>query len=152
MQKAETPQALKAGHENLYSDLEAIMSYNGKVGEKAKQLKEILKPHFEKEEKYALPPLGLLIILAEGHWELDANEAISMADKLEKQLSEMKNEHAGIINTLQKLKVAAEGEDNAKAKRFVKDLALHIDIEDQVLYPATILVGNYLKKFNSSTN
>jgi len=30
--------------------------------------------------------------------------------------------------------------------RFVKDLTQHVDIEDQVLYPATILVGNYLKQ------
>jgi hypothetical protein len=40
------------------------MKEGGKVGEAAKAVANVLHPHFEKEEEYALPPLGLLSCLA----------------------------------------------------------------------------------------
>lgn len=143
--KPETPKALMSGHETLCSDLEEIISYGGNIGSKAQLLADMLYPHFKKEEEYALPPLGLLLTLAEGRWEFDKKEAIKMADTLHTELSQMQKEHAAITTVLQSLKHAAEEEDNLKTKRFIKDLILHVKIEDEVLYPATLLVGNYLK-------
>lgn len=141
----ETPKALQAGHESLCEDLDYIISSGGTIGHKAQLLANLLRPHFKKEEEYALPPLSLLLTLAEGRWEFDKKEAIKMADKLQFELSQMQKEHAAITTVLQDLKESAEKEDNIKAKRFVKDLNLHVKVEDEVLYPATLLVGNYLK-------
>lgn len=144
--KPSIPKALKYGHENLLLEIKDLISLEGNVGEKAEKLYMVMSPHFEKEEKYALPPLGLLLTLSEGSWEIDAEEAIRMSDMLKEKLSEFKKEHENIDRALQNLKIAAEEEDNYNAKQFVKDLLQHVEIEDQVLYPATILVGNYLKK------
>ena len=143
--KPKIPQSILSGHENLCSELKDIIAAGGNIGEKAQMLDNVTSPHFEKEEKYAFPPLGFLLALSEGNWEIDATEAIKMAETLQEKLSELKIEHQNISRSLHELKIVAEAEDNPSAKLFVKDLQLHIEIEDQVLYPATILVGNYLK-------
>lgn len=143
----ETPEVLIRGHECLYEDLEFIISFGGEIEEKAEQLAKILHSHFKKEEEYALPPLGLLLELADGRWDLDASTVIKMADKLQSQMSEMKKEHENIRVVLNKLENIDT--NNTKIQRFIKDLSIHIDIEDQVLYPATLLVGNYLQKLKS---
>lgn len=150
MMKLKIPKALKTGHEILFRELETLIDLGGHIGEKAKVLNDVMAPHFKKEEMYALPPLGLLLTLSEGNWELDTNEAIKMSEMLESKLSELNKEHGNILKVLNDLKHVAKEENNNKAKQFVKDLMLHIDIEDQVLYPATILVGNYLKKMKAN--
>lgn len=144
--KPETPKLIKSGHENLCSELEALIASDGNIGERAEILKNVMYPHFEKEEEYALPPLGLLLALSEGHWQIDSDEAIKMADILQSKLSELKNDHENILVELQNLKNVADSENNLNAKQFAKDLKLHAALEDQILYPTTILIGSYLKK------
>lgn len=147
--KPKIPKSIQHGHENLFNEIKKLIEAGGKVGEKAKILNNSMAPHFEKEERYALPPLGLLLILSEGGWEIDTAEAIKMTDTLQSKLAEMTNEHKQLSKLLQDLKVAADEENNTLAKKFVKDLVLHVDLEDQVLYPATLLVGNYLKNIKT---
>lgn len=143
--KPKVPKAIEHGHEQLFNELKEVIAIGGKIGEKANTLNEHMHPHFKKEEEYALPPLGLLLALSEGRWQLDRNEAIKMADTLEAKLAEMTAEHRAIEKYLHNLKKTAEESNNAQALLFIKNLTLHIELEDQVLYPATILVGNYLK-------
>ena len=145
LMKPEIPKSIKNGHKNLSSELKAIMDIRGEIGEKAKILDDIMALHFNKEEEYALPPLGFLLALSEDHWEIDSMAAIKMADRLKSKLSELKKDHENILIALHNLKIVGEQENNTDVKQFVKDLKLHASIEDQVLYPATILIGNYLK-------
>lgn len=140
-----TPKALLRGHENLFNNIDNLVSLGGELGENAKLLSEISRPHFKKEEEYALPPLSLLLTLSEGNWTLESDVAIEMADKLKAKLLEMKKEHGIICKMLENLEIIAEKENNQKVKQFIYDLKLHIDVEEQVLYPATILTGDYLK-------
>lgn len=143
------PKSIKNGHENLYAEIKSIVSIGGDIGEKAKVLDELMHAHSKKEEEYALPPLGLLLALSEGNWKIDSNAAIKMADRLKSKLTELKKDHENILLALQKLKEAGDKENNTNIKRLVKDLKLHAAIEDQVLYPTTLLIGNYLKALKS---
>jgi hypothetical protein len=54
----EIPESLELEHEELHRQLVDSMKEGGKVGEAAKAIANVLHPHFEKEEEYALPPLG----------------------------------------------------------------------------------------------
>jgi hypothetical protein len=54
------PESLELEHEELHRQLVKTIEEGGKVGEAAKAVADVLHPHFEKEEEYALPPLGLL--------------------------------------------------------------------------------------------
>jgi hypothetical protein len=58
---------MKKEHEELHSELEKATREKGAVGEAAKAVAKVLHPHFVKEEEYAMPPLGLLALLAEGN-------------------------------------------------------------------------------------
>lgn len=146
--KPKIPKAIQHGHEYLCSELKKIIAERGELGKKAKILEDCMGKHFMKEEKYALPPLGLLLTLAEGGWEVDPAEAIKMSDTLQEKLEEMTKEHEMILELLLDVEIVAEKENNNLAKHFIKNLRLHAELEDQVLYPATILIGNYLKKIN----
>ena len=143
--RPKTPKALLSGHEKLFNDMESIASIGGALGEKAKLLSDISRPHFKREEEFALPPLSLLLALSEGNWKIESKTAIKMVDELEAKLTQMKGEHDAIGKVLDNIKNLAENENNQKVKQFVDDLNLHIELEEQVLYPATILIGDYLR-------
>lgn len=144
--KLKVPKAIIHGHANIILELNEVFAIGGEIAQKAKQLKDSMVPHFKKEEEYALPPLGLLLAFTQEKWEINAEEAIKMADNLELRLAEMKHDHSHIADILNELKLLGEKEHNLVVKMFVKTLTLHIEMEDEVLYPATILIGNYLKK------
>lgn len=98
------PDAICHGHEVLVAELNDVIIIGGKVGEKAKLLADTMESHFKKEEEYALPPLGLLVALSEGSWEINSQEAIKMADNLQKSMEEVKQEHKAIAKVMNELK------------------------------------------------
>lgn len=148
--KLQVPKSVVHGHANLILEMNEIISMGGRVGNKASQLRDTMVPHFKKEEEYALPPLGLLLAFSEQNWEINSEEAIKMAENLELRLSEMKDDHQDIIVVVNELTAIGEEEGNFIVKMFVKNIILHMELEDEVLYPATILIGNYLKKIAKS--
>jgi hypothetical protein len=139
------PESLKAEHEELHSELVKATAAGGRVGEAAKEVARLLHPHFVKEEEYAMPALGLLPLLAEGRITPDMAKALTMTDKLKADLPEMLNEHKAIVGALERLIVAAKAENKLEHAHFAEKLKLHAQTEEDVLYPASILIGEYLK-------
>jgi len=139
------PKPLKEEHAELHAELVAATKAGGRMGEAAKSVAQVLHPHFVKEEEYAMPPLGLLQMLAEGKLPHDIPAAIAMTDRLKKDLSHMLHEHKAVIAALHKLMEAAENERKPEYVYFAEKLKLHAQTEEEVLYPAAILVGEYLK-------
>lgn len=139
------PQSLKAEHAELHEELARAIKAGGKVEEAAKAVAELLHPHFEKEEEYALPPLGLLSSLAEGRSTPEMRSALVMTDRLRADLPKMLQEHKAIVAALEKLMVAARHENKPEYALFAEKLVMHARNEEEVLYPAAILVGEYLK-------
>lgn len=151
MEKPSIPQSLEIEHKELHEQLAKAINVGGKTGEASKDIAELLHPHFEKEEEYAMPPLGLLNSLSkEGELEITKSSDILqniliMTDKLKEDLPNMLGEHKQIVNALQRLIEAAEGENKPEYVHFAEKLRLHTQIEEEVLYPAAILIGEYLK-------
>jgi len=143
--KFEIPGSLKEEHKELHEALDKYTKLPGKTGAAAKEVAKLLHPHFIKEEAYALPPLGLLSDLAKGQISNNMKEAIAMSDKLKNELQEMLTEHGQIVTALQKLYQAAKDENHPEVIRFTESLKLHAKTEEEVMYPAAILVGEYLK-------
>ena len=106
---------------------------------------ERLGPHFEKEEQYALPELGLLPQLAEGKASADMKDVVDLSDKLKAELPQMLAEHKTIVSALDDLANPAKAENKTDAIEFTEKLKMHAQNEEEVLYPAAILVGEYLK-------
>lgn len=139
------PSSVEAEHGELRTELAQLTHSGGKTADAAQKLQEELRPHFEKEEKYALPPLGLLAPLSQGEATSDMRAAIALSDELKAQLPEMVIEHQAIEAAAQNLESAGHEENKPEAIAFAKQLLLHAQTEEQVLYPSAILVGEYLK-------
>ena len=139
------PQSLKSEHEELHAELAKTINAGGKIGDAARAVVKILHPHFVKEEEYALPPLGLLSLLAEGKVTSKMRNVLTMTDRLKADLQHMLEEHKAIVAALRNLVDVAKKEKKIEYAHFAEKLILHAKTEEEVLYPAAILIGEYLK-------
>ena len=117
----------------------------GKVGEAARNVATLLHPHFVKEEEYALPPLGLLAAVAQGAVTPEMRAVLAMTERLKQDLPQMLAEHRHVVGALDQLAAAGRAESRADAERFAEKLRLHAETEEQVLYPAAMLVGEQVR-------
>jgi hypothetical protein len=141
----EIPGSLKAEHEELHEELVRATKAGGKTGEAAQAVAKVLHPHFVKEEQLALPPLGLLGALAAGRMPPNAEEVVKLTAALKKDLPAMLKEHENIVVALDALANAARQENKLAAQQFAEKLKQHAKTEEEVLYPAAILVGDYIE-------
>ena len=139
------PAPLKLEHEELHADLVKATQAGGRVGDAANAVASVLHDHFVKEEQFALPPLGLLSRLARDQVDADIKNVLPMTDRLKTELSEMLDEHKAVVAALKTLITAAEADNKPEHARFAEKLMLHAQTEEEVLYPAAILIGNYIK-------
>jgi ADP-heptose:LPS heptosyltransferase len=77
--------------------------------------------------------------------EQQVREAVKMSDKLRKNYDRMLDEHGQIAAALQQLATSAKAEKKPRQAEFAEALMLHAQNEEQILYPAALLVGDYLK-------
>lgn len=141
----EPPVSIRTEHEEIHSRLVALTGMTGAVGAAAKELAAALHPHFVREEEIALPPLALLAPLAAGKVPGGMDQALVMADTLKKEMPRMLAEHKTIRAATDRLRKAAEQEKHADGLAFAKALAQHAQMEEDVLYPAAILVGDLIR-------
>ena len=139
------PRPLKAEHDELHAELVRATKAGGQTGDAAKTVAKLLHPHFVKEEEYALPPLALLVPLSEGRFEPGMAEVLKMTDRLKPEMPAMLAEHKEIVGALGKLVEAAQAESKPDIVHFAEKLMLHAQTEEQVLYPAAILVGELVR-------
>lgn len=143
--KMKIPEPLRLEHEELHGQLVELTKTGGRVGEAAKLVAQTLHPHFVAEEEFAIPPLGILPQLAEGKVNATMKEILKMTDRLKAELPAMMEEHKAIVRALDNLIEAAHEENQPGAAEFAEKLKLHAKTEEEVTYPAAILIGEYLK-------
>jgi hypothetical protein len=139
------PQSLQTEHKAIHDALAQATQIPGPVGAAARELAAVLGPHFTRENEIALPPLGLLAALAAGEKPAGMEEALAMSDALRKELPRMLEEHTQIRDAAEKLRDAAQKETASPYEHFAEELALHARSEEEVLYPAAILVGEVIR-------
>ena len=145
------PESMRLEHLGIHTALERAMKEPGKVGEAATGLGRVLHPHFVREEQIALPPLGLLASLAAGAVPSDPREVLTMTDALRRELPGMLDEHTRIRAEVAKLRVAAREARRSQYVQLADDLALHARTEEEVFYPAAILVGDIIRARRQAT-
>ena len=139
------PQPMKAEHEELHAELVKATQAGGRTGQAAQAVARAMHEHFEKEEEYALPPLGILPDLAKGKIVQSMSAILKMTDKLETDLPTMLSEHKEIVAALKTLIDAAKAEDRPEYAHFAEKLMAHARMEEEVSYPTALLIGRYLK-------
>jgi iron-sulfur cluster repair protein YtfE (RIC family) len=140
------PLPLQREHEALHVRLRQATQAGGEVGEAATTLARLMHPHFVKEDQIALPPLGLLVALARGDLTAEMADVLKLTDQLEAELPQMLEEHRGIVTALDALRECAERAGRADIVAFAHELAEHARIEEEVMYPAAVLVGQVVRQ------
>jgi hypothetical protein len=143
--KFEIPRPMKVEHDELHADLVKATKAGGRTAEAASSVAKLLHGHFVKEEEYALPPLGLLVALSQGKFDKGMADVLKMTDRLEAEMPTMLSEHKEIVAALTKLIEAATAESKPDVVNFAEKLMLHAQGEEQVSYPAALLIGRYVK-------
>ncbi len=139
------PRPLKLEHEELHDELTQATKAPGAVGEAARRVAELLHPHFVKEEEFALPLLGLLSALVSGEVTADMRAAVAMSERLRAELPDMLAEHRRVQAALESLAEAARRALRPDLADFARKLALHAEAEEEVMYPAALLVGEVVR-------
>jgi hypothetical protein len=139
------PPSLKHEHGEMRASLEIAGKAIGKSGEAAREVARLLLPHFKKEEEYALPPLDALAVMAGGGLPEEPKAIIDKTDRLKHELAEMLREHQAIAKALEDLYEMATGDARPELARFARKLLLHAQMEEQIYYPAALVIGDYLR-------
>lgn len=142
----EIPLPLRQEHDELHEHLRNATQADGEVGAAARALAKLMHPHFLKEDEFALPPLGLLPLLAQGEVATDMTGVLMLTDRLEAELPTMLAEHKTIVAALDRLADAARRAGRNDIVEFAQKLALHAQTEEQVMYPAAQLVGRFVRE------
>lgn len=138
------PEPLRVEHEELYAEVQRMAAAaDGRLGEIMQDLLDRFDTHFRDEELFALPPLGSLDQVAMGK-AVDAPPIIEMAQRLKAELPKMFAEHQGIVRQVERLCDVAAREDKPEYVEFGRRLQLHARMEEEILYPAAIILGEYL--------
>jgi len=139
------PATYKIEHDELHEMLKKATQLSGKTGEAAKTVAQLLHPHFVKEEEFALPPLCLLPMIASGSITSEMKEVTQITEKLKEELPKMLAEHKEIMSALKVLIKCAKSDNHADVVQFAHKLMLHAQTEEEVTYPTSILIGEYIK-------
>lgn len=140
-----TPQSIRDEHEHLHRQLAAAIEAGGETGAAAQRVKDVMRPHFQREEQIAMPPLGLLESLSQGEVSPEMKPALRMTMELREEMPSMLAEHDRIKQALKDLEKAARSEGKLGHAEFAEKLILHARHEEDVLYPAALLVGRHLE-------
>lgn len=140
-----TPKSLREEHEELRQFVNRLSREDSEVGDAARRLARLLETHMQKEENFAAPPLGLLPRLARGDIGPAMADMLAHTDWMKRNLEVMHAEHQMIAGALEELLKAAGGDAPPELVTFAETLLNHARLEEEILYPAAIIVGEYLK-------
>jgi hypothetical protein len=143
--KGELPQVLTMEHEAIQEELARATRIGGKTGQAAWDVTRVLFPHVYREESFAIPPLLLLPRLARGEFDPDMENMLQKTEIMKSEFPRMLEEHKIIVTALQRLLQVATSEGQTGYARLAQKLILHAQTEEEILYPASILVGEFLK-------
>lgn len=139
------PESMRMEHREIHEALERATKAPGRVGVAARNLAAVLHPHFVREEQIALPPLGLLVALSRGQSTRDMRDVLPMTDSLKAELPRMLEEHVKIRAATMRLRDAARAAGNREVARLAEELAMHARSEEEITYPAAVLVGELVR-------
>jgi hypothetical protein len=143
----DVPRSVRAEHEMLHLTLMEATKAPGRVGAAARTLAAVLEPHYEREEQMAMQVLGLLQPLAAGSAIPDAvaAEGRRMSDTLRREMASMLDDHKKVGVAVEALRQAAIAERAGKFQLLAESLAVDSRAEEEILYPAAVLVGDLLR-------
>jgi hypothetical protein len=145
MRETEPPEGTKIEHGRLREEFERATKVGGETADAARAVLKVLSPHMILEEELARPPLKLLPRLARGEFTPDMERILTKTETLKAEMPRMLHEHVLIVAALRQMLQAALKERHEGFASLAQKVILHAQQEEEVFYPASILVGEYVK-------
>lgn len=136
-----TPKLLDDEHEELMGTLRKIGDRKNSTGKAVKELLRILEPHFEKEERVAMPLLGALPLLTSESRIENLKEIAGFREPLLQEYQSMFREHKSLTPLIERALSEARKERINDAVEVLEMLVHHVRIEEDILYPAALVAG-----------
>lgn len=141
-----TTPALKAKHDELMDEVAAASKQDGPVGSAAREVEWLLRPHLRKEEELALPALEALRAVVRRARPKELQAMAKVTERLQHEMADIAAQHAVIVLALEGLASAAELAGDESDRKLARKLADYAKMEETVIYPATILVGDIVRE------
>lgn len=145
MSNLQVPEPLTEEHHELFHELRELASEDGETGRAVRNLLAVLEPHFEKEEKSAMLLLGALKPLSEGRVIPNLAATMSLHARFSSDLPTMLKEHSRVKELIERVRATAAKNSKTQAHAVMDGLELHAKVEEEILYPAALLVGAFAK-------
>lgn len=143
--KPGVPSAIQNEHDYLLEQIDRLAQLGDSTGVVARKLNELMQHHFQEEEDYVLPALGLLPSLAAGQVPPDREDILELIEKFRTQSAHMSAEHQLIKAFMDELTQAAEKESHPEVAVLLREIQEHAQLEEEVLFPTVILIGDRLR-------
>lgn len=114
----------------------------GPIAMAAKRVADHCLPHFEHEEKIVFPALALLPYLKPGNLRPEMKDVMSLISDFNAKRDALVDDHQAILAAIDALLHAAYQKKDREFTEFAYDLRFHEQIEDEVIYPSILLIGN----------
>jgi iron-sulfur cluster repair protein YtfE (RIC family) len=143
--KLASPEVLQREHRELQLQLESATAFPGPLADAARRLLDLLSVHLKREEKFAFPLLGLLPHLVDGTVGEEMAGALPLTDTLRRELRVLRQEHVALVAAVEDLAEAARRTGKPEYGRLAHELIEHARVEEAILYPAALIVGEYVR-------
>jgi hypothetical protein len=140
------PQALRVSHTRLSAALAKAVRARGQTMIAAEVVAQLFETHLYKEEKQVLRILGLLESIATNGNVTASEEDLSQWDLLEPNEKSLHQEHALLVHATERLLATARGEGLDEVVELAEQLLMRIRLDEEVFYPAALLIRDYLKR------
>ncbi len=144
--KLHVPDALRRGHDEARAEFVRVAMEGGRIGRAGKRVAQLCLPHFEHEENSVFPVLALLPDLTRGNTRPDMMDMMPLISAFRAKHDAINDHHQSILGAIEEFLQAAHKEKNREFTEFAYNLRVHESIEDEVIYPTVILIGNYLEE------
>jgi hypothetical protein len=140
------PDALRRGHDDARAEFVRATMEGGRIAKAGKRLAHLCLPHFEHEEKGVFPVLALLPHLAQENLRPEMMDVMPLITAFRAKHHAINEHHQSILAAIEELQQIAHKQGNREIAEFTYNLRVHERIEDEVIYPTVILIGNYLQE------
>jgi hypothetical protein len=144
--KFNVPKTLRLDHDEIRLELARASMQAGRVGHAAQRLEEVCLPHFEKEEKTVYPAFSLLHDVALSGVRSDMAAVLPLVFHCTAWHDAFLTLHETIISAAEELRLALHEEQGDAFVHLIENLLSHEKIEEEVMYPAVIWMGHFMRE------
>jgi hypothetical protein len=144
--KLAVPKALRRSHDEARAEFARATMDGGPIARAVTRVAQLCRPHFEYEEKAVFPVLALLPDLERGKARPEMMNVMPLIRDFRSKREATDEHHQSILGAIDELLRAAHNKNSREFAEFAYALQVHEKIEDEVIYPSVVLIGNYLEK------